>query len=392
MGLVVANFMDSSLADLKKKGVFSSVAETYNPNRTYESVLHFTPHDCDLALAPELAAHRIELISHPVGALQPRKFLRTLPRIVRIFQRRHVDIVRGRLPYIGSLMGTIAARLTGRPSVISLGGDNRIGQERSQTFYYGSRRLSYGVESLTLRLATRIIVPNHFTFDYVSSIIGKRSAQRKCVVIPWLSPPVPETDPVDADRLTAFGITPDMIVVPVIGFLNRYKYTDVLFDALAQGPVETPQGRPAVICFLGDGPLRHEGEERFAGRSDVRFFGWQERAIVQTFLRRADLVLIPMSGFVLLEAASLGKLIVSSRVEWHSEVITDGETGYLVDPARPEAWRAAIGRALREEPSRRREMTKRVRALYEGELAPQIAIAREVALYESLAGKPATGS
>ena len=389
MGIVVANFMDSSLVDLKKKGVFSGVAETYNPNCAYESVLHFTPHERDLSLAGDLASHRIELISHPITGLQPRKVVRTVMRLARIFRRRGVDIVRGRLPYMGSLMGTIAARLTGRPAVVSLGGDNRIGQERGQTYYLGSRSLSYGIEWLTLRLVSRIIVPNRFTFDYVASIIGAARAKRKCVVIPWLSPPVPEFDPEDAGRLAAFDIAPDRLVIPIVGFVNRYKYSDVLFDALADAPLQAPDGRTALFCFLGDGPLREEGEARFADRSDVRFLGWQDRSVVQTFLRRADLVLVPMSGFVLLEAASLGKAIISSRVEWHGEVIRDGETGYLVEPVQPQAWRDAIGQALKEEPERLARMAARVRALYEDEFALTVAVAREVALYESLTGKSA---
>lgn len=390
--MIVANFMDSSLLDLRKKGVFDGVGETYNPRLMYDAVLHFTPHAQDMVLAPSLADSRIELVLHPVHGLQPRKILATIIRIARLLRHRHVDIVRGRLPYLGSLMGVIAAHLVGCPSVVSLGGDNRIVQERNNAFYLGSRRLSYGIEWLTLALADRIIVPNAFTARYVAKILGNEIARKKCVTIPWLSPPVPADDSQDAARLAEFGITKGEIVVPIIGFVNRYKYSDVIFDALSEGAVTGPDNRPACFFFIGDGPLRQAGEERFRGRSDVRFVGWQDRAVVQAFLRRADLVLIPMSGFVLLEAASLGKLIVSSKIEWHSEVIRDGETGFLVDPSRSEAWRSAITHAVQEAPERRMQMADKLRNHYAAELDLSVAIEKEAALYASLVGKTANYS
>jgi glycosyltransferase involved in cell wall biosynthesis len=273
--------------------------------------------------------------------------------------------------------------------VVSLGGDNRIAQERNGSFYLGSKRLSYGVEWLTLQLATSIIAPNSFTKGYVGSIIGPRRASAKCVVIPWLSAPVPASDAGDRNLLAGLGIAPGTIVVPVIGFVNRYKYSDVLFDAIAQGPIAAPGNAPVLVCFLGDGPLRQEGEARFADRPDVRFLGWQERQVVHAFLRCADVVLIPMSGFVLLEAASLGKTVISSRVEWHGELIRDGETGYLVDPTSPAAWRQALARALAEDPQHRRQMSARLLALYQAEYALDIAVRRELELYLSLTSKAA---
>ena len=121
--MIVANFMDASLLDLRRKGVFDSVPETYNPGRAYERVIHFTPHPEDAEVAEVLREHRIELRVHDVAGLQPLKFIKTLARIWRAFGRDRVDVVRGRLPYIGSLMGGLAARLRGIPFVVSLGGD-----------------------------------------------------------------------------------------------------------------------------------------------------------------------------------------------------------------------------------------------------------------------------
>ena len=390
MGLVIANFMDSSLADLQAKGVFAAVPGIYNPGGAYERVIHFTPHERDRNLADALAAYRIDLVVHDVSGVQPIKMARTLFRVWRLLRLEKVDLVRGRLPYLGSLMGGLAARLRGLPFVVSLGGDNRIGQERSNSYYLGHRWLSYGIEALVLRLATRIIVTNQFTTDYVARIIGADGARRKCALVPWISPPVAESDPVDAARLAALGLDTDAVVVPVIGFINRYKFSDVLFAALESGPLRAQDGRKVIICFAGDGPLQAEGKARFAGRDDVRFLGWQPREAVHALLRRADVVLVPMSGFVLLEAASLGKVVVASAAEWHGEVVRDGQTGYLVDPLDPAAWRRTLARAI-DDVGIGLAMGRRLKDVYASRLSPRAAVAAEHELYEALTSRKVTG-
>lgn len=382
--MIVANFMDSSLKDLARKGVLDSAPEFYNPRRTFEHVFHFTPHAEDLELAAFFAPSGISLVQHPCSHPMPHRFLGAIYRAWRLLRREHVDVVRGRLPYLGSLIGCIAARLHRVPSIVSLGGDNRIGQERSGEYHFKSRRLSYAVEWLTLKLATRILVPNRFTKNYVGRIIGAATAERKCVIIPWPSPPVPEFEADAPDLAALFGLAPTDRVVPVIGFLNRYKYTDVLFQMLGDGPLIERGGVDAVVCFCGDGPLREAGERRFAGRRDVRFMGWQDQRVVRALLRRADVVIIPMSGFVLLEAASLGKPVVTSAVEWHSELVADGRSGLIVEPTDPRKWRDAVERMLAA-PHDARTMGAELRATYWREYAPEQAVEREIALYHELA-------
>jgi glycosyltransferase involved in cell wall biosynthesis len=383
--MIIANFMDSSLLDLRRKGVFDIVGETYNPRSAYERVIHFTPHACDLEASEALRGHRIEIRVHGVSALQPLKFIRALAQTWRAFGHDKVDLVRGRLPYMGSLIGGLAARLRGLPFVVSLGGDNRIPQE-SDGYLYHSRAISYAMENAVLRLATRVIVPNRYTYAYVDRIIGANAARKRCAVIGWMSRPVPPADAGDDETLAAIGIAPDRTLVPIIGFVNRYKFSHVLFDVLEQGVIHGADGKPALFCFAGDGPLRAEGEQKFAGRDDVIFVGWQQKSIIQALLRRAVAVVIPMSGFVLLEAASIGKPVITSSVEWHGELVADGRSGLLVDPQDRAAWRVAIARMLAE-PAEARAMGGELKAAYWQHFSPDACVAAEHRLYEDLTGK-----
>ena len=54
-------------------------------------------------------------------------------------------------------------------------------------------------------------------------------------------------------------------------------------------------------------------------------------------------------GLVFLEAMATGLPVVGSRVSAIPEVVTDGETGLLVDPADPAALAAGIERMLSDE-------------------------------------------
>jgi glycosyltransferase involved in cell wall biosynthesis len=383
--VIVANFMDSSLKDLEKKGVLSGVGEIYNPDKAYKKVIHFTPHGRDLELAEVLSRDNISIVCHQASAFSPIKIIKAIQQASSIFKKEKVDIVRGRLPYVGSLIAGIAARRRRLPFVVSLGGDNRIVQERNRAYYYNYRFLSYGIETLVLRMADAVIVPNRFTHDYVASIIGQRAAYRKCVTIPWISSPITEEDP-DAPAIDHL-VSPDAAVVPVIGFLNKYKFSDVLFDALDGIPEKSYDGRRLQFVFCGDGPLRKDGEERFRDKGNVRFLGWQQRPLVHALLRRAAFVLIPMSGFVLLEAASIGKPVITSAMEWHPELVRNGETGLLVDPYDPSSWRKAIS-ICTSDPLRTRAMGQKLRAQYEADYSRERSIDAEVSLYERLTDKP----
>lgn len=383
---VILNIMDSSLVDLDTKGVLSSVPRLYNPDGAWSRVLHFTPHAVDLKLAPQLARHKIELYAHPVSGLSPLKALRTSLRMWRTIKSEKVNLVRGRLPYLGSLMGVIAARLRGIPFVVSLGGDNRIVQEKNQSYNYNSKKISYLMEWLVLRLASSIIVPNRYTQKYVGTIIGEKRAEKKCARIPWLSDPI-EKLASQTKCKDKFNIQPDTRLVLIVGFLNQYKFTDILFQMLTLMKETGELDKENLqFVFCGDGPLREEGEALFSDSLSVKFLGWTPRDDVHWLMRKAEIVLIPMSGFVLLEAASLGKPVITSNVEWHGEMVKNNQTGLIVAPHDSSAWKRALGQML-DDPKKAEAMGESLEAIFWADYSPQHSIDAEIELYQRLIGQ-----
>jgi glycosyltransferase involved in cell wall biosynthesis len=388
--LRIANFMDSSLEGLERKGNLRHALALYNPRGIAESVVHFTAYPADVRLAPAFAARGIEIFPFFDG--RPRSTMlgllgvpRALARVVRKMRRERLNLVRGRLPYFGSLIGCLAGWLLGVPSVVSLGGDHRLPQEREGRYYFGARWISFAVESAVLRLATAIVVPNAFTREYVSRI-GGHALARKAVIVPWvleraLDPP--SAEPSAGEQL---GLAKGTPLVLIVGHLNRYKYSEEMFEVARRALASAPDAAQFVFC--GDGPLREAGEQRLREYPGARVLGWQPNDVVVALMRRAAVVLVPMSGFVLLEAASLGAPVIASDVEWHAEMIRHDETGWLAPAGDVAAWAERVSWLLAH-PVQARAAGDRLRALFQEAYAPDVALRQEAELYERLTGASA---
>lgn len=383
--LRIANFSDSCLEALERKGNLATAPALYNPGGVAERVLHFSPCAEDVRFGETFRDARVEIVPlfrRPGDRRRLNAYPGALWRLYRALKRERVNLIRGRLPFVASLMGILAGRALGLPSVVSLGGDNRIGQERSGRFHLGSRRLTYGLEWLVLRLSDVIIAPNRFTAEYVAGIIGERRARARTRIVPWRV----EDPPADGPGPPEGAVDDRRPALLVAGALNPYKYTDVLFD-LADRLAAWPEPRPQMV-FCGAGPLEEEGRRRFGGSRDVRLLGWQPQSAVRSLMRRASAVLVPMSGFVLLEAAAEARPVIASRVEWHSELVEDGVNGLLVDPLSAADWEAGVRRLLGD-PDEAGRFGEALRAAYLESWSPRRAEAGEIEVLESLLARRA---
>lgn len=342
-GLRVANFVDSSLLSLEQKGNLDQALMLYNPLGVAEQVFHFTVNPDDTRLQERFTTRRVTVVPFfnraSSAAWRAVMVPAALLRVVRLMRRERVSVVRGRLPYFSSLIGCLAARVLGVPAIVSLGGDNRLAQARQGRYYFGSRALSYGIERAVLMLATRVVVPNEFTRRYLGEVVGAKAAARRAVLVPWIIDGRHVAAAPDA-VLARLGIAPDRPFVLVVGHLNAYKFAREMFDVAET--VESAHPAAFQMVFCGDGPLRGEGEARASRVRGMRILGWQPNALVRALMARAACVAVPMSGFVLLEAAAAGAPVVAGDIEWHSELVEDGRTGWLVPPEDTRAWAARL--------------------------------------------------
>jgi glycosyltransferase involved in cell wall biosynthesis len=146
----------------------------------------------------------------------------------------------------------------------------------------------------------------------------------------FASPPVGARESIRRE----FRIDSNAPVVGMIGRLSSEKQPMLLISALPRLLAAHPR---AVLFIVGDGPLRIECEDvalRLGVGASVRFAG--QRTEVATTLAAMDVVAIPSSNegfpYSALEAAAAGRPIVAFRVGGMPEVVSNGESGFLITP------------------------------------------------------------
>jgi glycosyltransferase involved in cell wall biosynthesis len=138
-----------------------------------------------------------------------------------------------------------------------------------------------------------------------------------------------------------FGIPEDALVVATIGRFQRGKGQHLFIEAAAAIRSERPDAR---FIIVGDTALGLEPEYKtqlaslvsYHGLSgSVIFTGW--RNDVRTILTQVDVLVHPATapesfGLVVVEAFLQGKPVIASRQGGLTEIVTDGETGFLIPP------------------------------------------------------------
>jgi glycosyltransferase involved in cell wall biosynthesis len=175
-----------------------------------------------------------------------------------------------------------------------------------------------------------------------------------------------------------------------VGRLSEQKAPLDLLEGFALFARERPD---AILVLVGDGPLRGAVESRAAelGLADrVRLAGL--RRDVPRLLRAFDVFALASrwEGLprVFPQAMAAGLPIVATRVDGAIEAISEGETGFLVEPGDFPALARALG-ALLDDPGLRRRMGEAARFRVE-EFSAERMVRQHGDLYVALLeGRPA---
>lgn len=347
-----------SLAAFEKKGNLTHYVEVlYNPGNFFSKAHILVFDEVDLKVQLQNPTLRVHYLKHlAIGGGRSRlgrylgrglSFPMMIWQAVRIVRQEGVTVIRARNAYLAGVIAVVTGKLTGVPVVVSLGGDNRIAQKLLGRYYTYSKRLSFWIEEFALRLADRVFCTNEFTRRYAIKLGVKPERTRVVphrVDVHLIAP----SDGVDARReLQLTG-------GPMVLFIGRFepdKQADVLIEAVPRILKERPD---TTFVFIGDGGMREalEARCRELGITEaVTFAGYQTRERIAKYLAACTIVWIPMSGFVIYEAAAAERAIIAFDVEWHSEFIEHGVTGLLVEDRNP-ALTAEAALSLLADPAR----------------------------------------
>jgi glycosyltransferase involved in cell wall biosynthesis len=266
-----------------------------------------------------------------------------LRRFTELLRDRQVAVVHAH-EFGANTWGTMAGRLAGRPVVATVHG---------RSYYADSfkRRLAYRIVS---RAATMVAVSEDVR-RFVVEATGV-SRRRVRVVHNGIDPPAPVSSEARAGVRAELGILDGEQVVTVVGSLYLVKGHRYLLEAAPQVLALCPS---TVFLFAGRGDC--ETELRTQAKSlgieaRVRFLGLRQD--VPALLAIGDVFVQPSlsEGFsiAILEAMAAARPVVTTRVGGNSELVADGETGLLVEPADAPALAAAVTRLLTDAREARR--------------------------------------
>jgi glycosyltransferase involved in cell wall biosynthesis len=148
-------------------------------------------------------------------------------------------------------------------------------------------------------------------------------------------------------------------------------------------------GAGSTLRVVGSGPLRVDLEAQARKQGvPVEFLGVVEQAKLPAVYASSDVFVLASftEGHpkVLLEAMACGLPCVASDCVGNRSLVTDGETGLLFDPHRPEDLTACLRRVL-DDPALAARLGKAGRALVAERYDLSVLVAREIALVRSVA-------
>lgn len=262
---------------------------------------------------------------------------RLLTRVVRQARSRKNLVVRGGDPLYSGLFALMVARLSRKPLVIRIGGNNeQVFLDTGSPLMprlFRKRPIERLVERLVLRSADSIIGANDDNLEWAISC-GATASRSVTVRYGNIIDPVHFTAPNERPAPTALfqnlGINSQSPIISYIGRLERVKRVHSLIDVAFR---LQEAGDEFVMVLVGEGSERQALEERVRHlglTSNVKLAGALGQQDIANLLARSQIVLSPHTGRALGEAALAACPIVAFDIDWQGEIITDRVTGILL--------------------------------------------------------------
>lgn len=320
----------------------------------------------------------VERFEHHGLSVHPQPRLQSAPAPVsdvRAFRQLCSLVGDGRFDLVhchstkAGVLGRLAARLTGTPTVFTVHGWGFYNTEYERLAPVIAR-----LERVLARLTDSVVcVSSH------DRAVGRQRGILASVDdrvihngIPRVEPPAVE------DPLAEVGVDSDGVVVGSVGRLVEQKRPT---DLIAVGETLRARGHDADVVWIGDGDLAERCRRRAAPTAAERthFVGFREDAM--TLATGFDVFVVPsrFEGFpvTVLEAMRLGLPVVAYDVGGVGDAVVDGETGYLVAAGDREAMVDRIERLLRDP-----ELADRMGTRGARRAAERFSVDRMVAGYE----------
>ena len=319
----------------------------------------------DVCVIPERQKSFLQIVA------QSREFLRA----------RNVQIVHAHR-YKENVIGALLAFKERRLKLVK----TQHGQTETFRGLAGAKQwLAHTADRLTMRYAGDVVIS---VSSHLTGYLKKYVSQDRIAVIP---------NGVDLDRVHCdlsrveakkrLGIREEIPVVGFVGRLERVKRVDIFVHTAERVLKEVPETKFVIAG---------SGREEMRVRNLITDLGLQNHFVLlghqrdSAVLRAMDVLLITSDHeglpMVLLEAMALKTAVVARKVGGISEVLTDRQTGLLVEGENPAALSRACIEALQNK-EKAEQLTCAARKLVETSFPADHNGQRVFELYMSLVGQ-----
>jgi glycosyltransferase involved in cell wall biosynthesis len=310
-------------------------------------------------------------------------------RLRRLVKDERITLIRAGDPLYVGLFGLLLARATGVPLAIRINANNdKIRETTGKPIYprlLRSARVEKAIERFVLPRADLVAAPNQDNVDFA---VANGARPNRVTIFRYgnlLSPAhlaEPATRGTDPAVFGRIGVEPGRYLL-CVSRLQTLKYPDDVVRVLA---AVRARGHDLSLVLAGEGDLRRELEalaRDLAVAANVKFAGNLDQHALSQLYANAAVVISPLTGRALSEAALGAAPIVAYDLDWQGDLIETGVTGELVPFRSVEALSDAALRLI-EDPARARKLGRAVRARALDMLDPVKLNAHERATYAKL--------
>ena len=309
-------------------------------------------------------------------------FLTIAYRLAKAFRYIRPDIVHTH-KYKDTILGATVARCMGVPHVV------RVVHGMSEPFR-GLRNLKMIFYTMVDRLVTGRLIDKVIAVssDIENTLVQIYRAKRVLRIHNGIDLEAVQVMTQRREKRKEWRIDEQSALIGTVGRLVPVKGHTVLLEALR---ILHESNRTVKLLIVGDGPLRGqlEREVRNLGlERSVIFAGHQAQSY--DFINMMDVFVLPSLHegipMVLLEALALQRPVVATCVGGIPEIISQGETGLLAQPADAVSLAESI-RQFIEDRSRAVRVGKAGRTRVEKEFNAQIMAKKTMDMYETVLSK-----
>ncbi|MGE5406001.1 MAG: glycosyltransferase family 4 protein [Candidatus Saccharibacteria bacterium] len=270
--------------------------------------------------------------------LEQRKVLGRLPltgllvfwlRLFRILVTEEISIVRGWDAYLSGFSALIINVLFGIPYCVSVHADfdklHELDPINGAPKILSSRKIAKYLERQVLKNADMVMPIRQYLADKVITNGARPDSIR---VIPHGIDMTPFKHVPKLDFYSHFNIDKGRKIVSFVGRLSHDNY---IYDVIEVARRLTDD---VLMIIAGGGTeeakVKSIIEEDEALARKVMLLGFQNRETCFELRKISTVSLCLMGGLSLIEACAAGSPVIAYDVEWHSELVKDGETGFLI--------------------------------------------------------------